>query len=88
MKWILFANKLVPLIWQAVELVERLSKGKGRQKQDEAVTLVGVFLELTEGIVGRDLMNDAEIQAATREAIDAIVKLQNVITRVKGAVVR
>jgi len=85
MGWLPAAIKIVPIIWQAVITVERLIKDrKGKDKQDEAVRMTGELLALIEGVVGRDLLNDANVQAAVRNAIDAIVALQNTIRNIKG----
>jgi len=85
MGWLPAAIRIVPIIWQAVMTVERLIKDrKGKDKQDEAVRMTGELLALIEGAVGRDLLNDASVQAAVRNAIDAIVALQNTIRNIKG----
>ena len=85
MGWLPAAIRIVPIIWQAVMTVERLIKDrKGKDKQDEAVRMRGELLALIEGAVGRDLLNDASVQAAVRNAIDAIVALQNTIRNIKG----
>lgn len=77
----LFGNivTLIPAIMSAVEAVEAFARGKGKDKQNAAVDLVGKFLQLTEGAAGKDLLDDAEVQAAVRAAIDAIVAMENVI---------
>jgi hypothetical protein len=77
----LFGNivSLIPAIISAVQAVESFSKGKGKQKQDEAVSLVGAFLALAEGAVGKDILNDEEVAKAVRVTIDAVVALENVI---------
>jgi len=78
--------KLVPLIVTAVKAVESLTTGKkGKEKQEAAVDMVRDLLPLIEGYVGADVFDDAQVQAAVREAIDAVVALQNTVEAVKKA---
>jgi len=77
--WLVIAARIVPLVWTAVQAVERLVKGKGQEKQDAAVDLVGDLLATVEGAAGKDLLNDAAVVAAVRRLIDAVVAVQNVI---------
>lgn len=79
MKWILGALKIFPLIIAAVNAVERLSSKKGTDKQDEAITLIGDLVPLIEASIGRDIVNEAEVQSAIRKVIDAVVALQNIV---------
>ena len=81
MKWVSIGLRIAPLIVTAIEAVERLVKGKGREKQDAAVAAIAAALEAIEAGAGRDLLDDAEVEAAMRAAIDAVVAVQNVIAR-------
>lgn len=83
-KWITLGMKLYPLISMAVQMVEKVAHAKGKEKQDAAVEAVGVGLELFEAGIGRDLIDDAEVQKALRAAIDAYVALQNVLASKKA----
>jgi len=89
MGWVTIGLKLAPLIIGAVQAVERLVRSAhGKDKQDAAVDMIGAMLAAIEGSAGRDILNDAEVQLATRKVIDAVVALQNVIatrTRVIAA---
>lgn len=79
------AVKLLPVIIQAISTVEKLAGGKkGKDKEDLAVDLVGDLLPLTEAAIGRDLLNDAEVQAAVRELMRAAVATMNVVNAVKA----
>lgn len=79
------ALKLLPLVIQAVGAVERLATGaKGKAKEDAAVDLVRDFLPLLEGAINRDVVDDAQVQAALRSAIQAIVALANVARDVQA----
>ncbi len=80
MGWVTIGLKLAPLIIGCVQAIERLVKGAhGKDKQDAAVDMIGTVLAATEGLAGKDLLEDAAVQAATRKVIDAVVALQNVI---------
>jgi len=83
-KWISLGVKLYPLIVMAVNMVEKVVHAKGKDKQDAAVEAVGVGLEALEAGLGRDLLDNAEVQAALRSAIDAYVHLQNVVANAKA----
>lgn len=85
MGFVVGALRLVPLIFAAVSAVEKLAGArKGKDKQDAAVALVGDLLPIVEGAIGRDVVDDAQVQDAMRTTIDAIVALLNA-TRTVGA---
>lgn len=77
--------KLIPVIVTAVKLVEGMLSKKGKEKQDAAVLLVGEIIPLIEGSIEKELLNEQTVQSALRDTIDAIVKLMNVITKIKQA---
>lgn len=79
MNWLTGVAKLIPLIVTAVGAVERLTSKKGKEKQDAAVTMIGDVLPLIEGAIGRDVVNEADVQTALRKVIDAVVALNNVV---------
>ncbi len=80
MGWVLIGLKLLPLIWGAVQSVEHfLSEIHGSAKQNAAIDMVSAFLIATEGAAGRDLLNDNDVREATKELINAVVALQNLI---------
>jgi len=77
MAWLAAIPKLMPLITTAIGLVERLAGGKkGKDKQDEAVTVVSQLAPMMGGL-DLDLMFDNDVQDAVRKVIDAVVNLQN-----------
>lgn len=80
-KWTAKGLALVPMIGEMISIVEAFKKLKGQQKQDAAVDLIRAILAGSEEASGRDLLNDLDVEAATRSAIDAIVALQNVIAK-------
>lgn len=81
-----FVMKLLPVIVQAVVVVERLAKGsKGKDKQDAALEAVKVAVQTTETITHKDIFNDAEVEAATRSQIDAVVHGMNSVNKAAPA---
>lgn len=86
MKWISEGLRLLPFIVGAVHAVESLvSSRRGQEKQDAAVDAIRAMLGATEAGVGRDLLDDREVELATRATIDAYVHLQNVVNKRRGA---
>ena len=81
MGWLSLGMKLFPFIVEAVSWVEKFITAKGRRKQDAAVYMVKATLGLVEQGAGRDLLNDDEVEAATRKVIDAVVALQNIVAK-------
>ena len=82
MAWISLGMKLVPLIAFAVKSVERFIKEpKGQAKEDAAVEMVKAMLEAVEAGAGKDILDDGDVQDATRDVMRAIVKLQNLIAK-------
>lgn len=78
--------KMVPLIITAVTAVEKLvTDKKGDAKKEAAVDMVRTLLPLIEGTIGKDLLDDTQVQTAVRNAIDAIVALENTVDAVKKA---
>jgi len=75
--------RLFPLILTSIESVERFVRGKGSEKEDAAVTMVDTILRTVEAGTNKDLLNDAAVNAATRDVIKAVVSLQNVV-KTKG----
>jgi len=76
--------RLFPLILTSIESVERFVTGKGAEKEDAAVAMVDSILRTVEAGTNKDLLNDAAVNAATRDVIKAVVSLQNVV-KTKGA---
>jgi len=75
--WLAAIPKLIPLITTAIGMVERLATGrKGKEKQDEAATVVSNLAPLIGG-VDLEMMFDNDVQDAIRKVIDAVVNLQN-----------
>ena len=70
--------RLFPLILTSIESVERFVRGKGSEKEDAAVTMVDTILRTVEAGTNKDLLNDAAVNAATRDVIKAVGSLQNV----------
>ena len=71
--------KLLPYIVEAVQWVERFITTKGKYKQDAAVYMVKSILGVADRGMDRDILDDDEVESATRKVIDAVVALQNLI---------
>lgn len=66
----------------AIEQIARTIPGlRGKAKQDAVVALVRESLAAAEGLKGKDLVDDADVEQATRGVIDAVVALQNLLAR-------
>lgn len=69
-----------------IETVARLiPQLRGKAKQDAVVELVKNALMTAEGLAGRDLADDADVEKATRGVVDAVVALQNIIAQKAAA---
>lgn len=73
--------KLLPYIVEAVNWVEKFIKRKGQAKQDAAIQMILSMLGIAESVKDKDLLNDSDVETATRKVIDAVVALQNVISK-------
>jgi|TARA_R110000824_G_scaffold53800_2_gene148614 hypothetical protein len=83
MGWLSIGLKVLPYIVEAVSWVEKFITARGKPKQDAAVEMIKKMLGLAEAGTNKDLLNDDEVEAATRKVIDAVVALQNLITKKK-----
>ena len=79
MGWVTLGMKLLPYIVEAVGWVEKFVTRKGREKQDAAVYMVKSIVGVAEIADGRDLLDAAEVEDATRKVIDAVVALNNIV---------
>ena len=79
MGWLALGMKLLPYIVEAVNWVEKFVTEKGQRKQDAAVYMVKSTLNLVEAGANRNILDDDQIEAATRSGIDAVVHLQNLV---------
>ena len=81
MGWITLGAKLLPYIVEAVTWVEKFITERGQRKQDAAVYMVKSILGIAESASARDLLDDDDVEEATRKVIDAVVALQNVVSK-------
>lgn len=73
------AGAIIPGV-AAIEQIARAIPGMhGVQKQDALIALVKNALLAAEGISRKDLLDDTEVEAATRRVIDAVVALDNLV---------
>lgn len=85
MNWLNVGLKALPLIFGAITAVERFVKGKGQEKQDAALEMVKDLLATTEGITGKDLLEDSDVADAAKKVIDAVVSFQNLVAKRNAA---
>src|SRR5262245_9295262 len=76
---LLALNTIVPGVSQIETSARAIPGFKGKQKQDAVAELVRQALATSEGMAGRDLVDDADVDKATRGVIDAVVALHNII---------
>jgi len=76
--------KIVPFVVEAVQWVERFVRRKGREKQDAALQMILSMLSVAEHAKEVDLLDDEEVESATRKVIDAIVALENLLKKKKS----
>ena len=79
MKWIAIGIKLLPFIVEAINWVEKFIMKKGAEKQDAAVKMTLSMLGIAEEAMDKDIMDDGDVEKATRRVIDAVVALQNLL---------
>jgi hypothetical protein len=85
MGWVTIGMKLLPLIVEAVNWVEKFVLRKGAAKQDAAIQLCLSMLTITESTLDKDILEDSEVEEAARKTIDAVVALQNLIAKKQAA---
>lgn len=83
-------TKVVGLIVPGVAMIEQIAQQlgalSGQNKQDAVVGLVKSTLAAAEGLTEKELANDADVEAATRSVIDAVVALHKVIAYKAGRI--
>ena len=79
MRWVSIGLKLLPFIVEAINWVEKFIMKKGVEKQDAAVKMTLSMLGIAEEAMDKDIMNDKDVEEATRRVIDAVVALQNLL---------
>ena len=79
MQWVALGIKILPLVISAVQFVERLIKGekKGAEKHAEVRQFILDLLTGSEGLTGRDLLNDEAVSKLIDNVIIAVVAAQN-----------
>lgn len=87
-RWVGMAFAVVKAVVPGVAQVESVAKAfpnlKGKDKQNAVVDLVKASLNAAEFITDKDLLNDPEVEKATRAVIDAVVAFQNVVNKKTG----
>ena len=85
MGFVAIGLKILPLVVEAIQWVEKFVSSKGKYKQDAAVYMIKSFLGVAEQGTNKDLLDDDQVEIATRAVIDAVVALQNVIASQHGS---
>lgn len=86
-KFLSIGARFIPYVGQVVSAVEagKEAFGSGKDKEDAAVTLFHQLVEVAEGVAGKDLVKEPEVDAAIKAAFAALVNVQNVIAKVKAS---
>ena len=80
--WTRLALMIPSLVVSIIKAVETLKgPGNGETKREAVRDIVTVSVEAVEGVAGKDVFNDAEVQAAYRAMNDAVVAFQNILTK-------
>lgn len=72
--------KILPHLGTAMEVVEKLKgDAPGAEKEDAAVSALKTSLELLEGAVAADLLDDEKVEKAARDVMKAVKSLTNAV---------
>ena len=87
MIWIKLATTIASLLPRLISMIDTLRNepGQGAAKRVIVRDIILTTIEGIEGATGRDIFNDAEVMKAYNAANDAIVALQNAITKKAAA---
>lgn len=72
---------MIPGVAQAEELAWKLGSHDNTQKADDVIALGKSTLTALESVVGKDLANDADVEAAMRSVVSTIVDLHKVVAK-------
>lgn len=75
------ARVMIPAVAKVETIARSLPSLRGQQKQDAVIELVKASVLASESIADRDLLNDPEVERATRAIVDAVVAFQNVLAK-------
>lgn len=78
-------GKVSPAIGAVEAMAARYKNLGSKDKQNSVIDIVKAALAGAEAIAGADLLDDAEVEAATRAVVDATVHLHNVVARKHAA---
>lgn len=80
--WLRLGVTVITLLPKLIGLVEKAKgSGSGAEKRATVKDIILTAVEATEGVVGRDLLNDPDVAKAYDAANDALVALQNVLVK-------
>ena len=75
------ARVMIPAVAKVETIARSLPSLKGPATQDAVIELVTASVLASETIADRDLLNDPEVEKATRGIVDAVVAFQNVLAK-------
>jgi hypothetical protein len=78
-------GQVVPGVALAEEVAWKLGTHNGAAKQQNVIELVNATLTVVEGVTGKDLANNKNVDKATRAVIDAVVSLHEVVAHEAAA---
>jgi hypothetical protein len=78
--------KWIPLIINGMRTVEKIKNASGKDKLNAVLEDLGDRIDDIEGALGRDLLDNAAVNAALISTIAAIKHLENVVAAAKVAV--
>ena len=77
--------KVLNIVLTGMAMVEGVKNAKGLEKADAVVEATPALVAALETGIGKDILEDAKVIQAERNAISAIVAFQNAIRDVKAA---
>jgi len=72
---------IVPAVGHVESIAASFKKMSGEEKQQSVLDIVKTALAGAEGITGKDLLDDPDVEAATRAVVDATVHLHNLVAK-------
>lgn len=83
MNWVALGLSFLPKIIQAVQGVEAIFKGHGKDKQDAAVALIPILVGDVNDVANKELLSVPAVNNTMRAVIDAVVAFQNAVAAAK-----
>lgn len=84
-KWSVRVARTMPMVDEAISLVEMFVDKKGEEKREAALMVLQALMEAAETGSGRDLVNNAEVLDTARKYMDASVAFRNALAKYEAA---